>query len=323
MIKLPAPKIAWGCSGTLKGKFKGRDLISIRDLSRPDIEEILDLAEIMSKTKRLEVAHDKLATLFFFEPSTRTRLSFEAAMYRLGGHCLSIHDVRSTSLEKGESLSDTFRVLDSYGDVLLIRHSDPSVVRLAADVAVNPVINAGSGADEHPTQALIDAYTIKKSFGRLDGLNFCIFGDLKYSRAARSLLLLLSKFKTKVYLVAPPGLEMERAITERAGQIPLEKGELREIIGELDVLYVTRLQKERFPSIEEYEKYKGSYRITLDSLKGCKESLIVIHPLPRVDELDKNIDSTPHAMYFQQAALGISLRMALLVLTLGLEERIG
>ncbi|MGQ9513956.1 MAG: aspartate carbamoyltransferase [Thermoproteota archaeon] len=307
----------------MTSKFHGRDLISVRDLSRADIEVVLSLAERMSELKRLDIAQDKLATLFFFEPSTRTRLSFEAAMYRLGGHCLSIHDVRSTSLAKGESLSDTFKVLDSYGDILLIRHSDPSVVRLAADVAEHPVINAGAGGDEHPTQALIDAYTIHKSFGGLDGLKFCIFGDLKYSRAARSLLLLLSKFKTKVYSVSPPGLEMDTSLVEGTGQVLLKKNELRDIIGEIDVLYVTRLQRERFPSVEEYEKFKGSYRVTIDSLKGCKESLIVIHPLPRVDELSKEIDSTPYARYFQQAALGISLRMALLTLTLGLEGRVG
>jgi aspartate carbamoyltransferase catalytic subunit len=322
VIKLLTSIEKRGNSRTLTSKFHGRDLISVRDLSRADIEEVLSLAERMANIKRLEIAHDKLATLFFFEPSTRTRLSFEAAMYRLGGHCLSIHDVRSTSLEKGESLSDTFKVLDAYGDVLLIRHSDPNVVRLAADVAENPVINAGAGGDEHPTQALIDAYIIRKSFGGLDGLNFCIFGDLKYSRAARSLLLLLSKFRTKVYSVSPPGLEMDDSLIEGTRQVLIKKNELRDIISELDVLYVTRLQKERFPSLEEYEKFRGSYRVTIDSLKGCKKSLIVIHPLPRVDELSKEIDSTPHARYFQQAALGISLRMALLTLTLGIENRI-
>lgn len=301
--------------------FAGRDLISIKDVTKHDIEEVLGLAERMSKQKRLDIAYDKLATLFFFEPSTRTRLSFEAAMYRLGGHCLSIHDVRSTSLEKGESLSDTFTVLDSYGDVLLIRHSDPNVVRLAAEVAKNPVINAGAGWDEHPTQALIDAYIIKRSMGHLDELTFCILGDLKYSRAARSLLLLLDKFKTKVYLVSPPALEMDASLIAGSENAPIKKGELSDIIGEIDVLYVTRVQKERFPSAEEYEKVKGSYRVTLDSLRGSKVNMIVIHPLPRVDELGKDIDSTPHARYFQQAGLGISLRMALLALTLGIDER--
>ncbi|MBO3802268.1 MAG: aspartate carbamoyltransferase [Candidatus Brockarchaeota archaeon] len=303
--------------------FAGRDLISIRDVTRRDVEEVLGLAEEMSKRTRLDIAYDKLATLFFFEPSTRTRLSFEAAMYRLGGHCLSIHDVRSTSLEKGESLSDTFKILDSYGDVLLIRHSDPNVVRLAAEVADNPVINAGAGRDEHPTQALIDAYIIRRSLGRLDGLTFCILGDLKYSRAARSLLLLLDKFKAKVYLVSPPELEMDASLIAGIENAPVKKGALSDVIGEIDVLYVTRVQKERFPTPEEYEAVKGSYKITLDSLRGCKADMIVIHPLPRVDELGKDVDSTPHARYFQQAALGISLRMALLALTLGLDARIG
>jgi aspartate carbamoyltransferase catalytic subunit len=301
--------------------FAGRDLISIKDISRHDIEDVLALAERMSKRTRLDIAYDKLATLFFFEPSTRTRLSFEAAMYRLGGHCLSIHDVRSTSLEKGESLSDTFKVLDSYGDVLLIRHSDPQVVRLAAEVAKNPVINAGAGWDEHPTQALIDAYIIRKGLGQLDGLTFCILGDLKYSRAARSLLLLLDKFKAKVYLVSPPALEMDPSLIAGRECAPIRKGQLSDVIHEVDVLYVTRVQRERFPSMEEYERVKGSYRVTLDSLKGCKERMIVIHPLPRVDELSTDIDPTPHAMYFQQAGLGISLRMALLALTLGIEQR--
>jgi len=301
--------------------FTGRDLISIKDISKHDIEEVLGLAERMSKRTRLDIAYDKLATLFFFEPSTRTRLSFEAAIYRLGGHCLSIHDVRSTSLEKGESLSDTFKILDSYGDVLLIRHSDPEVVRLAAEVAKNPVINAGAGWDEHPTQALIDAYIIRKSLGQLDGLTFCILGDLKYSRAARSLLLLLDKFKSKVYLVSPPALDMDASLIAGRESAPIKRSQLSDVIREIDVLYVTRVQKERFPSSEEYEKVKGSYRVTLDSLKGCKDGMIVIHPLPRVDELSTDIDSTPHAMYFQQAGLGISLRMALLALTLGIEER--
>jgi len=301
--------------------FTGRDLISIKDISRHDIEEVLGLAERMSKRNRLDIAYDKLATLFFFEPSTRTRLSFEAAMYRLGGHCLSIHDVRSTSLEKGESLSDTFKILDSYGDVLLIRHSDPAVVKLAAEVAKNPVINAGAGWDEHPTQALIDAYIIRNSLGRLDGLTFCILGDLKYSRAARSLLLLLDKFGAKVYLVSPPALELDPSLMAGSQNVPIRRGELSDVIGEIDVLYVTRIQKERFPSAEEYEAVKGSYRVTLDSLRGCKSNMIVIHPLPRVDELGTDIDRTPHARYFQQAGLGISLRMALLALTLGVDGR--
>lgn len=301
--------------------FAGRDLISIKDITKHDIEEVLGLAERMSKRNRLDIGYDKLETLFFFEPSTRTRLSFEAAMYRLGGHCLSIHDVRSTSLEKGESLSDTFKILDSYGDVLLIRHSDPAVVKLAAEVAKNPVINAGAGWDEHPTQALIDAYIIRNSLGYLDGLTFCMLGDLKYSRAARSLLLLLDKFKAKVYLVSPPTLEMDPSLMAGSQNVPIKKGELSDVIGEIDVLYVTRVQKERFPSAEEYEKVKGSYRVTLDSLRGCKSNMIVIHPLPRVDELGKDIDSTPHARYFQQAGLGISLRMALLALTLGIDGR--
>jgi aspartate carbamoyltransferase catalytic subunit len=306
----------------LTSKFSGRDLISVRDLSRHDVEDVLGLAERMSRLKRTDVAYDKLATLFFFEPSTRTRLSFEAAMYRLGGHCLSIHDVRSTSLEKGESLSDTFTVLDSYGDVLLIRHSDPAVVRLAAEVAQNPVINAGAGWDEHPTQALIDAYIIRRSFGRLDDLTFCISGDLKYSRAARSLLLLLNKFKAKVYLVSPPGLELEPSLMAESQHALTKRSEFSDIMGEIDVLYVTRVQKERFPSQQEYERYKGAYKVTLGSLKGCKPSLIVIHPLPRVDELGTDIDRTPYARYFQQAGLGISLRMALLTLTLGIDERL-
>ena len=301
--------------------FAGRDLISIKDLNKHDIGEVLGLAETMSKRSRLDIAYDKLATLFFFEPSTRTRLSFEAAMYRLGGHCLSIHDVRSTSLEKGESLSDTFKILDSYGDVLLIRHSDPNVVRLAAEVAKNPVINAGAGWDEHPTQALIDAYIIRKSLGYLDGLTCCILGDLKYSRAARSLLLLLDKFNTKVYMVSPPALEMDASLIAGIERAPIKKGALSDVIGEIDVLYVTRVQKERFPSEGDYERVKGSYRVTLDSLRGCKSNMIVIHPLPRVDELDKDIDPTPHARYFEQAGLGISLRMALLALTLGVDVR--
>jgi len=305
----------------LTNGFAGRDLISIKDITKHDIEEVLGLAERMSKRNRLDIGYDKLETLFFFEPSTRTRLSFEAAMYRLGGHCLSIHDVRSTSLEKGESLSDTFKILDSYGDVLLIRHSDPAVVKLAAEVAKNPVINAGAGWDEHPTQALIDAYIIRNSLGYLDGLTFCMLGDLKYSRAARSLLLLLDKFKAKVYLVSPPTLEMDPSLMAGSQNVPIKKGELSDVIGEIDVLYVTRVQKERFPSAEEYEKVKGSYRVTLDSLRGCKSNMIVIHPLPRVDELGKDIDSTPHARYFQQAGLGISLRMALLALTLGIDGR--
>ncbi len=259
-----------------------------------------------------------LATLFF-EPSTRTRLSFESAMHRLGGSAIGFAEAEIASVKKGENLADTMRVVESYADVIVVRHPLEGAARLAAEFAEIPVINAGSGAEEHPTQALLDLYTMVKEKGKIDGLNVALAGDLRYGRTVHSLAYALSLYDVRLFLVSPDVLRLQRevldAIKEKIKVV--EKRNLEDIIGDIDVLYVTRIQKERFPDPAEYAKVKGSYRVDLGLLSRAKGDMIVLHPLPRVDEIASEVDGTAHARYFQQVYNGIVTRMALLGLILG------
>jgi aspartate carbamoyltransferase catalytic subunit len=302
-------------------EFAGRDIVSIKDFSRKEIDYILqmtDVVEPMAKKGSHSLDGKIMATLFF-EPSTRTRLSFESAMYRYGGECIGFAEPKGTSIEKGENLADTVRVVENYADVLVIRHSLEGAARLAAEFASVPVMNAGTGAEEHPTQAMLDLYTIRKELGRIDGLNVVLAGDLRYGRTVHSLAYALSLYDINLHLVSPPLLRMRKEVLEEAGaRIKVhEEEDLSEIIPQADVIYMTRIQKERFGSLEDYEKVRGSYRLSADDLVAAKPNMIVMHPLPRVDEIAFSVDSTPHSKYFRQVWYGLLVRMTLIGLVLG------
>ena len=305
-------------------KFEGRDIVSIRDFSRVEVEHILETTRLMEPLTRqgsMMLQGRTLATLFF-EPSTRTRMSFESAMHKLGGSCISIAEARTSSVEKGESLADTVRTVENYADLLVLRHPLDGSARMAAEMASVPVINAGSGAEEHPTQALLDLYTIQREIGKVDGLHIAFLGDLRYGRTVHSLAYALAMYNTKISFISPESLRVRSEVIDEVGQSAkvTECRELNEILPEVDVLYVTRIQKERIPDPEEYEKVKGIYRITMDTLRKAKSNMILMHPLPRIDEIAPEVDSTPNAKYFKQMWYGLVTRMALLALCLGATE---
>ncbi len=303
--------------------FSGRDIISIRDLSRDEIEHVLKAAEKLEQKKSTELLKGKILVTLFFDPSTRTRLSFIAAMKRLGGQVIGFSDAKTSSAAKGETIADTVRIAEGYGDVIVIRHPLEGSARLAAEYAKVPVINAGDGANQHPTQTLLDLYTIKKKIGKIDGLRIALVGDLKYGRTVHSLMQALEKYKgVEVHLISPPELRMPQELVDAAkGKLKITEGEsLEKVIGGLDVLYATRIQKERFPDPQEYEMVKGAYRIDSELLKNAKKSMILLHPLPRVDEIAPEVDGLEQASYFEQAKNGVPVRMALLALVLGAAE---
>ncbi len=266
-----------------------------------------------------DLLQGKILATLFFEASTRTRLSFESAMHRLGGSAIGFAEAEIASVKKGENLADTMRVVESYADVIVVRHPLEGAARLAAEFANVPVINGGSGAEEHPTQALLDLFTIVKEKGRIDGLTVALVGDLRYGRTVHSLAYALSLYDVKLFFVSPDMLRMRREVLETIKEKikVTEKSILEDIIGNVDVLYMTRIQKERFPDAAEYVKVKGSYRVDLRLLEKAREDMIVLHPLPRVDEIASEVDNTVHARYFQQVWNGVVTRMALLGLVLG------
>jgi aspartate carbamoyltransferase catalytic subunit len=302
-------------------EFKGRDIISLKDFSREDIDHVLEVAKSMEPVARAgsDLLQGKILATLFFEASTRTRLSFESAMHRLGGSAIGFAEAEIASVKKGENLADTMRVVESYADVIVVRHPLEGAARLAAEFANVPVINGGSGAEEHPTQALLDLYTIVKERGKIDGLNVALVGDLRYGRTVHSLAYALSLFDVKLFFVSPDMLRMRREVLETIKEKirVTEKSVLEDIIGNVDVLYATRIQKERFPDAAEYAKVRGSYRIDLKLLEKARENMIVLHPLPRVDEIAPEVDGTAHARYFQQVWNGVVTRMALLAMVLG------
>jgi len=296
------------------------DVISIKDFDKAEIEQVLINAKIMEGSLRgTDLLEGKILATLFFEPSTRTRLSFESAMKRLGGKVIGFSEATATSVAKGETLQDTVRMAEQYSDIIVIRHPKDGSARLAAEAASVPVINAGDGANQHPTQTLLDLYTIKKELQRIDGLTIGMMGDLKYGRTVHSLVYALSWYDIDLQFISPPTLEMPsyiKADLTKKGIAFREIGDMKDIT--VDILYVTRIQKERFPDPEEYEKVKGSYRITMDTLDYLKKAKIM-HPLPRVDEIDPEIDRTSSALYFKQAWNGVPVRMALLASLLGWE----
>lgn len=301
--------------------FFDKDIVSIKDFTKDDLEFVFDTTNRISRLKtgeRSELGKGRTLGYIFYEPSTRTRMSFEAAMASLGGSYIGIADLKSSSVEKGESLADTIRVIDLYSDVIVLRHPMDGSSRFAAELSQNPIINAGSGSEEHPTQALLDLYTILKVKDRIDGLSIAIVGDLKYGRTVYSLLYGLANYDVNIHLVSPPSLQVRKESTyEMQGKMKIkEHSELDEVLPEADIIYVTRIQRERFPDVQEYEKVKGSYTIDGKTLEKAKKDVSVMHPLPRLDEISQSIDHTQNAIYFKQASYGKELRAALLALML-------
>ena len=297
--------------------FRGRNVVSAEDFSKQDIVYLLDAAAFFERDVGPRLAGKILATLFF-EPSTRTRLSFESAMHRLGGAVVGFADATMTSTAKGESLADTIRMVESYCDAIVIRHPKEGAARLAAETAHVPVINGGDGSNQHPTQTFLDLYTIRKATGRLDGLKVGFFGDLRFGRAVHSLAKSLLHFDVDMTFIAPPSLGLPHELRERLSQAGRLGRELDSLDGvdSLDVLYVTRIQKERFPDAADYEKVKHGYRLDRAGAERFGPELKILHPLPRVTELDPDVDSLPGALYFEQAKNGVTVRKALLSLIL-------
>lgn len=300
-----------------------KDIISMRSLTKEQIEKILEMAKRLEENPQPELLKGKVVSALFFEPSTRTRLSFYSAAQRLGAQVLGFDSPDGTSLKKGESLSDTIRMAEAYSDVIVMRHPLDGSAKLAAETARVPVINAGDGSNQHPSQTLLDLYTIKKERGSLDKLKIAFVGDLKYGRTVHSLSKALTHYDAEMYFVAPESLQMPKYVLEdmdRAGIKYHIVEDFRDILAEVDVFYMTRIQKERFPDEEEYNKVKGVYVINKDNiLDKCKDEMIIMHPLPRVDEISTDLDETKHAKYFEQAANGVPTRQAMLATVLGIE----
>lgn len=298
-----------------------KDIVSINDLNKKDILFILEIAEkIEAKRIKPNLGGQVLATLFY-EPSTRTRFSFETAMKRLGGEVISMADIKSTSAAKGESLRDTIKVIGKYADIIVIRHPLEGSARLATESTDKPVINAGDGANQHPTQTLLDLYAIRNSQNTLDKLKVALCGDLKYGRTVHSLAYALSFFDCELFFISPQSLAMPKYILEDLKNKKVKFQELKiedsnNVMEKLDILYATRIQKERFPDLAEYEKVKDAYVITPKLLKKAKRNLRILHPLPRVKEIATDVDSTPYAFYFEQVGFGIPVRQALLSILL-------
>lgn len=301
--------------------FFDKDIVSIKDFSKDDLEYVFDATDKISRLKpsqRGELGKGRTLGYIFYEPSTRTRMSFEAAMASLGGSSIGIADLKSSSVEKGESLADTIRIIDLYSDVIVLRHPMDGSSRFAAELSQNPIINAGSGSEEHPTQALLDLYTILKEKGRINGLSIAIVGDLKYGRTVYSLLYGLANYDVEIHLVSPPSLQVRKeSIYEMQGRMKIkEHSELDDVLSKADVVYVTRIQRERFPDVQEYEKVRGSYTIDEKMIESAKPDIAVMHPLPRLDEISQSVDHMKNAIYFKQASYGKQLRAALLALML-------
>jgi aspartate carbamoyltransferase catalytic subunit len=303
-------------------------VLGAKAFTRPELEQLFDEARRMEEVVRQGGDRryaGKIMTTLFFEASTRTRLSFESAMHRLGGSVIGTENAAQfSSAIKGETLEDTIRIVSGYSDIVVMRHTEIGAAKRAAAVATVPVINAGDGAGEHPTQALLDAYTIRKEFGRIDGLKIAMVGDLTYGRTVHSLSYMLSNYQdVMIYYIAPDNVQIpdyvKRYLDEK-GIRYAETSDLNAVAGSVDVVYQTRIQKERFPSQEEYEKASGKYIIDLELMDRMRQDAIVLHPLPRAGEIDEAVDRDPRAAYFRQAQNGLYIRMALIDKCLRLSE---
>ncbi|OYT43105.1 aspartate carbamoyltransferase [Thermoplasmatales archaeon ex4484_6] len=303
--------------------LKGKDIVNIDDLSLQEIETILDSArrmvDIAKGRKGSNALEGKILASLFFEPSTRTRLSFETAMQRLGGGVITIAGQEGSSLIKGETLADTIRMADGYSDIIVMRHPREGAARMSATFSENPVINGGDGAGQHPTQTLLDLFTMREKFGRIDGLHVTLVGDLRYGRTTHSLSLALARMGASMSFVSPDIIRMPDHIVNDVKELGVEVNMTNDLKAEVpgsDVIYMTRIQKERFAEEEEYLKVAHSFRIEQGILENAKREMIIMHPLPRVDEIDPSVDFTSHARYFEQAFNGVPVRMALLKLVL-------
>jgi aspartate carbamoyltransferase len=305
-------------------EWYGKDIISVKQFKREDLEYVFGVAHEMrgmvERVGTFDLLKGKILANLFYEPSTRTSSSFTASMERLGGSVIPINEVKYSSVTKGETLSDTVRTLECYADVIVLRHPETGSAAIAAKAARKPVINAGDGVGEHPTQALLDAFTIKEELGRFDNLTITMLGDLKYGRTVHSLSRLLSLFNVKLNYVSPNILKMPKEVTDEVKEKGISQNEfssLDKVLPETDVLYVTRVQKERFENADDYEKVKGAYVIDPEIMKAAKKDMIVMHPLPRVTEISMDFDDDPRAAYFRQMEYGLYVRMALLAMVLG------
>jgi len=303
--------------------MKNRSLISINDYSKEEILHILKIAEEFEANPRQKILENHVIASLFFEPSTRTRLSFESAIIQLGGKVIGFTDASSSSVKKGESLRDTIQTVSLYSDLIVMRHPLEGSARFASEVSDTPIINAGDGANQHPTQCLLDLYSIRKTQGSLDNLQIAFVGDLKYGRTVHSLAIALSMFKNvKFHLVSPQELKLPRSIKNfilDAGLTYEQHDDIAHIIDNVDVLYMTRIQQERFADSVEYERVKNSYILDNAMLENSKDNLRILHPLPRVNEISEDVDSNKKAYYFQQAENGVYVRQALLASILGLK----
>ena len=301
-----------------------KHIVSIEDLGKKNIMDILkrakELLPVAKGKKKSKALDGKILATCFFEPSTRTRLSFESAMQRLGGSCIGFADPSATSHLKGETLSDAIRMVAGYSDAVVLRHPREGAAKLASEVSEVPIINGGDGAGQHPTQTLLDLFTINDEIGRLDGLKVGMLGDLRYGRTVHSLSQALDRFDTKFFFVSPKSLAMPEHVTDDLDNPWSTHENLKEVLGDLDVLYVTRIQKERFPDLEDYKKVAGDYKISLGVLKNAKSKMKILHPLPRVDQISTDVDETKHAAYFRQAFNVMPVRMALLEKLIGVKE---
>jgi aspartate carbamoyltransferase catalytic subunit len=301
--------------------MKSNGLVSITDYSKEDILHILDLAEQFEKNPNTRLLEGKLVATLFFEPSTRTRLSFETAVNRLGGRVIGFSDAATSSSSKGESLKDTIKMVSNYVDLIIMRHPVEGAARYASEVAGVPVINAGDGANQHPTQTMLDLYSIKKTQGKLTDLTLSMVGDLKYGRTVHSLLMAMRYFNPRYNFVSPPELRMPeqyRAFCKENGIEYHEYEDMNRILNETDILYMTRVQQERFTDPVEYEKVRNTYSLHNSMLEGTKDNLRILHPLPRITEIAEDVDSNPKAYYFEQAKNGVYARQAVICSILGL-----
>lgn len=322
MMSPPSPHLPFGDQRT--APWYGKDILSVKQFNRADLDYIFEVAHEMrmmvERVGAFDLLKGKILANLFYEPSTRTSSSFTAAMERLGGSVIPINEVKYSSVSKGESLPDTVRSLECYADVIVLRHPEVGASALAAEYARKPVINAGDGVGEHPTQALLDLFTIIEELGRADGITVTMLGDLKYGRTVHSLARLLSLFEVHINYVSPEILQMPREIVAELDEKSVPQAEytaLESALAKTDVLYVTRVQRERFENPEDYQKVSGAYVITPETLQSAKDKMIVMHPLPRVGEISMEVDSDPRAAYFRQMEYGMYVRMALLALVLG------
>ena len=298
--------------------LKGKSIVSIDDVETGDFYEIFQRASLFKKAvkegKKLDLMEGKIMATFFFEPSTRTRLSFESAMNRLGGSVISVSESKNTSAAKGETIADTIRMVSSYSDIVVMRHPMEGAARVASEFSYVPVLNGGDGSGQHPTQTLLDLFTIWEKYGRIDNLEISMVGDLKYGRTVHSLIKALSRFDNRINMVSPEILRMpEHFLSSLKSKAKINPDSTMDgVLKSTDVFYVTRIQKERFVYLNDYQKVIGSYSINQEFVDGMKESSIIMHPLPRVDEIDSGIDGNKRAYYFIEAANGVFVRMALI-----------